>query len=218
MRFVLLAAASAILLAGAAQAQSSWMEYTYPDSGFAVSFPASPAVGRMKVKTPAGTDADETLYAVQQRDSIFRISVTDFRDGMVDGNAAIDRAVAELAQRGSVTLNLPARVNRNRGRQLSLTGKDGSHSTIAIFFGDHKLYEIEGTTLASNSDPASGNLIRFQQSLRFTGEGAFGQRGFGRGFGPGGPPGGGFRGGRRFRQNPPPPQDPPPDDQPKNNG
>ncbi len=217
MRFVLLAAASAIVLAGAAQAQSSWTEYSYPDSGFAVSFPANPAVGRMKVKAPGGTDADETLYAVQQSDSIFRVSVTDFKDAMVDGDGVVNKAIAELRQRGSVTLDLPARVNRNRGRQLSLTGNDGSHSTIGIFFGDHKLYQIEGTTLASNSDPASGELIRFQQSLRFTGNGAFGPHGFGQ-RGDGVRPDGRFRGGRRFRENTAPAQSPAPEDQPKNNG
>jgi len=37
MRFAVIAAASIAIVASAAQAQSTWMEFTYPDSGFAVS-------------------------------------------------------------------------------------------------------------------------------------------------------------------------------------
>jgi hypothetical protein len=89
---------------------------------------------------------------------------------------------------------------------------------VGIFFGDHRLYQIEGTALASNSDLGSGELIRFQQSLRLTGDGRFGGgpggRGFGRPGANGGAPGAGFRGGRRFRENPDL-QSPPPDTQPK---
>ena len=202
MRFSNIAAVSIVLLTSTAQAQSTWTEFNYPDSGFAVSFPSDPAVGHLKVKLADGKDFDETLFAVRRDDAIFRIAVIDFGDAMVDGNAAIDQAVAELRTRGSVMLDLPARVNGNRGRQFSVAGHDGSRSTVGIFYGDHRLYQIEGTMLASNSDLSSGELIRFQQSLRFTGNGRFGGRGFDRPGANGGPPRPGFRGGRRFRQNP----------------
>ena len=218
MRSILIATACAAILSVSAQAQSTWTEFSYADQGFAVSFPGDPAVGHMKVKTSDGADADETLYALRQSDAIYRMTVIDYKDMMVDGNKAIDQAIVALRERGSVNLDLPARVNRNRGRQLSITGKDGSRSTVGIFFGDHKLYQIEGTVLASNADPSSGELIRFQQSLRFTGAG----NGFGRGDGNGGPPGPGFRGGRRFRRDGNPNQNPPaatpPQPQPQGNG
>lgn len=211
MRSVLMTSlcAAAAVLSGAAFAQSSWTEFNNPDLGFVVSFPAQPAVGHMTVKAPDGSDADETLYAVSMEDALYSFAVIDFKTAAVDGNAEIDRAIAELRQDGKVTLDIPARVNFNRGRQLSISGNDGSHSTVGIFFANQKLYEIKGTVLASNADPVSGDLIRFQQSLSFTGNGGFGRRGFG-------PPqdfqGGGFR--RRFCQQPdapsqsllPPPQ------------
>jgi hypothetical protein len=219
MRLTVIAAASIAILSSAVQAQSTWTEFNYPDSGFSVSFPDDPAVGHLKVKMADGKDVDETLYAVRRDDAIFRVAVIDFKDATVDGTAAIDQAVTELRARGNVMLDLPARVNGNRGRQFSLAGNDGSHSTVGIFFGDHRLYQIEGTMLASNSDLGSGELIRFQQSLRFTGNGGnFGGRGFGRPGANGGQPGPGFRGGRRFRQNPDPAQNPPPETQPKNDG
>ena len=178
MRSILIAAICATTFSASAWAQSTWTEFNFADQGFAVSFPTDPAVGHMKVKTAGGADADETLYAARQDSAIYRMTVIDYKDAMVDGDNAIGQAIAALRTRGSVTLDVPARVNRNRGRQLSIAGNDGSHSTVGIFFGDHKLYQIEGTVLASSTDPISGELIRFQQSLRFTGP----NNGFGPGF------------------------------------
>ena len=225
MRTILLATACAAILSASAQAQSTWTEFNYADQGFAVSFPGDPAIGHMKVKTPDGADVDETLYALRQNDAIYRMTVIDYKDVVVDGNRAIDQAIVALRERGSVNLDVPARVNRNRGRQLSITGNDGSHSKVAVFFGDHRLYQIEGTELASSADPSSGDMIRFQQSLRFTGADdgfgrGFGGRGFGRRDDNGGVPGEGFRGGRRFRRDGNPDQNPPANvaPQPQGNG
>jgi hypothetical protein len=202
----------AALLSGAAFAQSTWTEFNNPEQGFVVSFPAAPAIGHMAVKAQDGSDADETLYAVSTKDALYSFSVIDFKNAVVDGNAEIERAINDLRREGNITLDLPARVNFNRGRQLSVTGGDGSHSTVGIFFADQKLYEIKGTMLASSDDPVSGDLIRFQQSLSFTGNRGFGGGFRGRGFGP--PPGFQGRGfGRRFRQQqdaPPQPIIPPP--------
>jgi hypothetical protein len=68
---------------------------------------------------------------------------------------------------GEVRVDVQARVNRRFGRQLSIMGKDGSHSVVAIFFANSKLYQIRGTVLASSADMQSGDAARFQQSLRF---------------------------------------------------
>ena len=51
------------------------------------------------------------------------------------------------------------------GRNLSVLGTDGSHSTVAVFFYMGRLYEIEGTTLGND---ANADVIRFTQSLVFT--------------------------------------------------
>ena len=151
MCFAAIAAACIIVSTSAAQAQSTWTEFNYPDSGFAVSFPEEPAVGHLKVTMAGGKEFDETLCAVRRDDAIFRVAVIDFRDTMVEGNAAIDEAAAELRARGNIKLDLPARVNGNRGRQYSVAGNDGSQSTVGIFFGDHRLYQIEGTMLTVSS-------------------------------------------------------------------
>ena len=51
------------------------------------------------------------------------------------------------------------------GRNLSIVGADGSHSTVAVFFYMGRLYEIEGTALG---DDANSDVVRFTQSLVFT--------------------------------------------------
>jgi hypothetical protein len=53
------------------------------------------------------------------------------------------------------------------GRQLSIVGPDGSHSSAAVFFHKGRLYQIEGKALTGNE--AASYAIRFQQSLVFTG-------------------------------------------------
>jgi hypothetical protein len=77
-------------------------------------------------------------------------------------------AIKTLTQDMEVKLDIPARVNRVFGRQLSLLGKDGSRSSVALFYYQHRLYQIQGTVLPANADSSSGEAIRFQQSLRFT--------------------------------------------------
>jgi hypothetical protein len=202
MRLLLALPLMAAVWAGAAQADE-WKEYAYPELGFAVSFPADPVIETLPYKAPDGSGASEALYSVQQGADLYKVAVVDFSNATVDGTMAVDQAVDLLRENGDIRLNIPARVNRNFGRQLSIIGKDGSHSTVAIFFADHRLYQIQGTVLANSDDPNSGDAIRFQQSLRFTGND--GGQGFRQGFG-----GRQFRGGRRFRQNQDPADQTPP--------
>ena len=195
----------------AAAADETWKEYDYSDLGFAVSFPADPLVEMLLYKAPNGTTGSEIRYSVLQGTSLYSASVVDFSNTGIDETAALDGVVAELRAEGDIKLDIPARVSRHRGRQLSVAGNDGSHSSVAIFFADNKLYEIKGTVLPQSDDPGSGDAIRFQQSLRFTGDnfGGFGGRGFrGPGQGPG--PGPGLGRGGRFRRDQPPPEAPPP--------
>ena len=197
-RALLITASLGALLTGPAGAQSTWQEYTYPDQQCAVSFPAEPLVQTKPFTAPDGTKVNETIYSVRQDTALFQLAVIDFSKVAIDRTTAIDQAVTELREKGDVKLDIAARVQRNIGRYLNLAGNDGSHTIAAVFFGANRLYEIEGTVPASNPDGLSGEMIRFQQSLRFTGDAA-GARG--QGFAQGQ-----FQGrGRRFRQNQPQP-------------
>jgi hypothetical protein len=149
-----------------------WQEYAYPEYAFAVSFPADPMVTDTMYPAAGGTMAQARTYSVAQDGGVFSMIVADLSKSGDDEDSAIGAAVKSLAAKGEVKVDLPARVNRVYGRQLSIVGADGSHSTVALFFHQHRLYRIEGTVLPSNADAASGEAIRFQQSLRFTGDGA----------------------------------------------
>lgn len=170
----MLAAITAALATGAA-AQSTWQEYQYADQQFAVSFPAAPTVTTVPFKTADGATVTETLYSVQQETGVFQVAVIDFTNTGTDGGLALAQAVAALGEKGDVKLNMQARVQRNYGRYLNIAGNDSSHTIAAVFFGNGRLYQIEGTVPASNPDALSGEMIRFQQSLRFMGDAARGR-------------------------------------------
>jgi hypothetical protein len=175
----------------------SWMDYDYPDAGFSIHFPAAPTVTSGLYETSAGAFLGARIYSLQVAGDLYTVTVADLAGMNADHDGAVAQAVEAAHSQGNIQVGIPARVNGQRGRQLSIVGRDGSHSNLAIFVANNHLFQIEGTVLASNPDPQSGDAIRFQQSLRFTGDYA-GAR-FARGRGGNGGPGGRF-GGQRFRQ------------------
>ena len=157
-----------VVIAGSATAQG-WREYTYPDLGFALHFPGDPKIEDTTYMTASGISVPARIYSLNQDASAYRMIVADFsRRTNLNDRQVIDLAIKTLAQEAEVKLDIPARVSRVFGRQLSLLGKDGSRSSVALFYYQRRLYQIQGTILPANSDPSSGEAIRFQQSLRFT--------------------------------------------------
>jgi hypothetical protein len=155
---------AAIVASGPAAAQS-WTEYSYPEDSFTMSFPAQPKIETTTQEGPDGRSVDARIYSVQQDHAAFRITIVDLSDPGLDETAVTDHAIKTLSQGGEVKLNIPARINRVYGRQFSIVGADGSHSSAAVFYLNGRLYEIEGKVLPPESDALA---IRFQQSLVFT--------------------------------------------------
>jgi hypothetical protein len=185
----------AIVLAGcltpvAAVAQE-WKAYPYPDAGFTIQFPAPPTVEKATFRTSAGASLPMMRYAVRQDRSVYTLSIVDYSSTSADGTSTIAEAEKSFGASGKVTVAIDARVNRSFGRELSVNGTDGSRSAIAIFFVNKHLFELVGEALPPNAIERSGDSIRFQESLQFTGDNG-GGGGFGRFGGPGG---GRFRGG-----------------------
>jgi hypothetical protein len=72
----------------------------------------------------------------------------------------IDNAIKTLSEGGDVKINIPPRVYQVYGRQLSITGADGSRSTVALFDFNGRPYVIEGKTLpGAVVAPASPTLL-----------------------------------------------------------
>jgi hypothetical protein len=97
------------------------------------------------------------------------MTVVDLSKAGLDEAAVIDHAIKALSEGGEIKINIPARVGRVFGRQLSILGADGSRSSDALFYYEGRLYQIEGTSLPPGN--ATSDAIRFQQSLIFTDHG-----------------------------------------------
>jgi hypothetical protein len=163
--FILAAFAASGLSAGPAAAQS-WKEYTYPDDAFAVSFQAEPKIEATTYQAADGRAVPARVYSVAQPNTVFTMTVADLTETGLEETAVIDHALKALSQGGDIKINIPGRVGRVFGRQLSLVGADGSRSSVALFYLKGRLYQIEGKSLPPGN--ATSEAIRFQQSLVFT--------------------------------------------------
>jgi hypothetical protein len=165
MRLIVLLAAS-IAAAGPAAAEG-WTEYAYPKDAFTVAFPAAPTIETTTYQAADGRAVAARVYSVAREGGVFKMTVADLQGAATEENAVIDHAVKALSQGGEVKLDIPHRISRVYGRQLSIAGPEGSRSMAAVFYFNKRLYQIEGKALPGNPN-AAADAIRFQQSLEFT--------------------------------------------------
>ncbi len=158
----------ALLVCGGASA-ASWQEYVYANYGFAVSFPQPPKTGSGRFQLPDGASVPAVVWSVTEPDGDYRVTIADLTRRSESERGIIDGVEATLKRDADVKVELPARVQAVFGRQISLAGHDGSHISAAVFVYQHRLYEITGTASAAAAQAGSSDAIRFQQSLRFTG-------------------------------------------------
>jgi hypothetical protein len=157
-------------VSGPAAAQS-WQEYSYPDYSFRVSFPAEPQIEITTYRITDDRAVEAHVYAVHRQDAEFTITVAELADAAPEETAVIDRAIKTLSAGGEVKVNIPHRISRVFGRQLSIVQDDGSRTAAAVFDYNGRLYQIEGKSLPNGGD-ATADAIRFVQSLIFTGGGS----------------------------------------------
>jgi len=164
MRLITVALALAFV-AGPAAAQS-WKEYAYPADAFSVAFPADPRVETTTYQAADGRQVEARVYSLSQDGSVLKMTVADLPDPAMQENIVLDHAVRTLSQGAEITVDIPHRISRVYGRQLSIAASDGSRSSVAVFYHKRRLYQIEGTVLPTAT--ATSDAIRFQQSLSFT--------------------------------------------------
>jgi hypothetical protein len=151
---------------GSAAAQG-WKEYAYPADFFSVAFPAEPKVETTTYQAANGPPAEARIYSVSQDGGLFRMTVADLADPAMQESAVLDHAVRMLSQGSEVKVDIPHRISRVYGRQLSIAAPDGSYLSVAVFYHKGRLYQIEGTAFPGEAN-ATADAIRFQQSLVFT--------------------------------------------------
>jgi hypothetical protein len=162
--FMLATFVAATFVAGSPAGAQSWTEYSYPDYAFTVSFPAEPKVETTTYQLADGGAAPARVYSATRDGSVFEMTVVDLSHAALEESAVIDHAVKTLSQGGEIKLDIPHRISRVFGRQLSIQAADGGHLSVAVFYYKQRLYQIEGRT----SGKATADAIRFQQSLVFT--------------------------------------------------
>ncbi len=159
------------LIAGVAQAaDEGWREFTYPESGFAAEYPSRPSVETRDYRTgqiPEGL-VREKVYSVNSGGVIYAVEVADFSRSSAEKNRTIEEAATNLLAQGKMTHDeFGARVDFNYGREIRIEDGGGGSITDAIFFIDHKLYQLKVTFPAGNTDPAGSSGIHFfQQTFR----------------------------------------------------
>jgi hypothetical protein len=160
---------AALVCSGPAVAQN-WQEYSYPDQFFTVAFPADPQIETTTYQVADDRSVEAHVYSVYQDTAVFKVTVAEVADASLEERAVIDHAIKTLSEGGEVKVNIPHRVNRVFGRQLSIAGPDGIRSMVAVFDYKGRLYQIEGRSVSIENDAAAA--IRFVQSLVFTGGGS----------------------------------------------
>jgi len=159
----------ATFVASAPAAAQGWEEYSYPDYAFSVAFPANPQVDTTTYQIADNRSVPARIYSVRQANVAFSMIVAELEGTNFEENAVVDHAIKMLSQNARVRLNIPARIYRVYGRQLTLEGADGSRSMVQLFDHNDRLYQIEAKALPDQnvSNPQS-DMVRFHQSLDFT--------------------------------------------------
>ena len=169
MRMIAFAFAFAAFVAAGPAAAQNWQEYSYPAYSFTVAFPAAPQVETATYQVADGRAVEAHIYSVRQNDSVLKVTVAELGNTSLDENAVIEHAIKALSEGGEVKINIPHRVYQVYGRQLSIAGADGSRSTVALFDFNGRFYQVEGKVLPGGNPL---DMLRFQQSLVFTGGGS----------------------------------------------
>ena len=138
-------------VAGPAAAES-WREYSYPDYSFRVSFPVEPQIEVTTYRITDGRAVEAHVYAVHRQDAEFTITVAELADPSPEETAVIDRAIKTLSAGGEVKVNIPHRISRVFGRQLSIVQGDGSRTAAAVFDYNGRRYQSEGKSLGQLLD------------------------------------------------------------------
>jgi hypothetical protein len=146
-----------------------WEEYAYPDYAFSVAFPAKPQVETTTYNAADNRSVPARLYSVRQGNVVFKMTVAELEGTNLEESAIIDHAIKTLSQGATVRVNIPARIYRVYGRQLTVEGADGSRSMVQLFDYKNRLYQIVAKALPDqNISSPQSDVVRFHQSLDFT--------------------------------------------------
>jgi hypothetical protein len=123
----------ATFVASAPAAAQGWEEYSYPDYAFSVAFPANPQVEQTTYQVAPDRPVPARVYSLSQSNVIFKMTVAELEGTTIQESAIIDHAIKTLSQGATLRVNIPARIYRVYGCQLTVEGTDGSRSMVQLF-------------------------------------------------------------------------------------
>ena len=185
MRLMPLMTPALILCMSAPSVAQDWIEYTSRADFFSVNFPAAPKVRDITYPTEFGITLPGRVHIYEDGANRYSVSVIDYANvqkihaerlkncqaypnlcnnpwvGELRG--ALDYAAWKFIQRDAkVTHYAYGNTDRVEGRRIQLTNPDRSHTFVAIYMHENRLYILEGTVPAGAPPPGL-----FQQSLGF---------------------------------------------------
>jgi len=157
--------AIALMLPASAAAQS-WVEYASIEDRFHAVFPTEPTVEDVDWMSEDGSVVPGRRYAAAQGDNQYSLTVYDYHDSNFNNvRGSMAHIATSFRQRGEVSLDAYAQLDRIAGHQLQLTEPNGRELYVAIHLHDWRLYVTE-----SSVPFASPRGTMFQHSLSITDE------------------------------------------------
>lgn len=135
--FVVLAA----FLPCAAFAQA-WIEYRSQPDHFSVNLPGQPTITEMPYMSEYGATLTARKYVVSAGGINYTVTVVDYRNALSlnDLRGAVAFAATALRQRGKVTYDAYAEIDRIPGHQLQITEPNGKRLYAGMNLYDKRLY------------------------------------------------------------------------------
>ncbi len=167
-----------------------WVKFVSEDDQFIVNFPREPDVARVDYETESGAIVPSRIYAVEDGDSRYSVTVIDYTVAEeahvarcrrmeveldrvspnqcrgsghlrdIDGSIAYEAWKIRSRNNGEITYDAFGRVDGIPGHQIQILHPDESRSFIGLYMLDRRLYVLEGTVPGHYPPPG-----HFQQSL-----------------------------------------------------
>ncbi len=154
------------LCAAACATAPGWRDYTYPQAGFTIQFPAPPRVS-LTTYVAAGRRVPATVWSLRQDGVVYAVQVADLAGAPVTASEAVDGAINTLRQTGQVIGDTTAHIELRFGRAISLADRDGGRRAIQVFYFDHRLYTVSGRALPPDANARTGRIVRFVDTMSF---------------------------------------------------
>lgn len=164
-RIGLLAGFLAFLGATQAEAQS-WQEFISRGDRFVLSFPGIPTVEETEWIDIRGETRPARRYAAKRAGDIYSVTAVDFEGAeYTTTRGSFDHAATVYREKGEVTFDAWAAIDRVDGHQLQITLPDDRRIYFAAHYNLGRLYIVEANISARTAPPG-----QFQQSMIFLDE------------------------------------------------